>query len=61
MTVGVGKSMAVVSSKLWYVFLSFLLASKSTFLGLKTFLCKSNKCVIGFVLVKMDFRVCGEL
>jgi len=24
-------------------------------------LCKFNKCVIGFVLVKMDFRVCGEI
>jgi len=24
-------------------------------------MCKSDKCVVGFVLVKMDFRVCGEI
>ena len=39
--------------------LSFVPATKSALLGLKTFLCKSNKCVVGFVLVKIDFRVCG--
>jgi len=58
----VGKRVAVVSSKLLLVLLSCVLASKSAFLGLKkTFLCKSNKCVDGFVLVKMHFRVCGEI
>jgi len=24
-------------------------------------MCKTNKYVVGFVLVKMDFRVCGEI
>jgi len=23
--------------------------------------CKYNKCLLGFLLVKMDFRVCGEI
>ena len=57
----VGTCVAVVSSKLLLVLLSFVPASKSALLGLKTFLCKSNKRVVGFVLVKMDFRVCGEI
>jgi len=57
----VGKRVAVVSSKLLLVLLSFVPASKIALLGLKTFLCKSNKCVVGFVLVKMDFHVCGEI
>jgi len=55
----VGKRVAVVSSKLFQVLLSFVPANKSALLGLKTFLCKSNNCVVGLVLVKIDFRVCG--
>jgi len=55
----VGKRVAVVSPKLLLVLLSFVPASKSALLGLKTFLCKSDKRVVGFVLVKMDLRVYG--
>jgi len=55
----VGKRVAVVSSKLLEVLLSCVLATKRALFGLKTFLCKSNKCVVGFVLFKIDFRVCG--
>ena len=57
MTVGI--RVAVVSPKLLLVLLSFVPASKSALLGLKTFLCKSDKRVVGFVLVKMDLRVYG--
>ena len=55
----VGKRVAVVSSKLLEVLLSCVLATKRALFGLKTFLCKSNECVVGFVLFKIDFRVCG--
>jgi len=24
-------------------------------------MCKSNKCVVEFVLIKIDFRACGEI
>ena len=53
----VGKRVAVVSSKLFQVLLSFVPANKSALLGLKTFLCKSKKCVVEFALVRIDFRV----
>jgi len=57
----VGKCVAVVSSKLLEVLLNFLPASKSALLGIKTFPRKSNKRVVGFLLVKIDFQACGEI
>jgi len=43
------------------VLLSSLPASKCIVGSKKTFLCKSNKCLVGFVLLKMDFRMRGEI
>ena len=40
--------------------LSFLPANDSALLDIKKRFCKSKKSVVGFVLVEMDFRLCGE-